>query len=156
MPRLGVSPGGRIDAVFYDRRLDPRNQVNEVFYTHSIDSGRTFRPNLKVTAEGSYSKIGQQYANPSAQGQVEFGNRLGMVSRDEELVVAWADTRNSRPDTTAQDVFARVVALPPLRRPPWGVVGAALVGGGVLISVLASRTSRRRRSGAVNDEVLEE
>ncbi|MCA1843900.1 MAG: glycoside hydrolase, partial [Actinobacteria bacterium] len=33
LPRLAVAPGGRVDAIFYDRRADPADLRNQVFYT---------------------------------------------------------------------------------------------------------------------------
>lgn len=113
MPRLAFSPGGRLDAVFYDRRDDPNDELNAVYYTHSGEGEDHFSPNVKLTSATSFSGIGQQYANDSAEGLVEFGNRMALLSRDEKVVAAWADTRNSRVGTRAQDVFSTVLDLPP-------------------------------------------
>lgn len=112
MPRLAFSPAGRIDAVFYDRRREPRNVLNYVFLTFSTDGGRKWAPNVRLTRHASSSQVGQRYTNPSAEGLVEFGSRLGVLSRPRSALAAWADTRNSRPDTTGQDVFTSVVRLP--------------------------------------------
>lgn len=152
LPRLAVAPGGRLDAVFLDRREGPINRVNNVFFTYSTDGGRSFAPNLKVSAHGSDSQIGQQYANVSAQGKVELGSRLGLLSTGHSVVVAWPDTRNSRPSSTSQDLFSTVVTIPAGRERSlaWAAFGLALVFGGVLVVVAGRR--RRAPSGQAMEE----
>jgi hypothetical protein len=112
LPHLSLSPGGRLDAVFYDRRDDSEDLLNDVSFTYSTDGGGSFAPNLRLTSDPSLSLIGQEYAIVSAEGLVEFGSRLALLSRPEAAVAAWADTRNSLPTTTGQDVFATQVDLP--------------------------------------------
>jgi hypothetical protein len=143
MPRLAFSPEGRLDAIFYDRRRHPHNVLNYVFLTFSTDAGDTWAPNVRLTEHASSSLVGQQYANVSAEGKVEFGSRLGLLSRREDALAAWADTRNSRPNTTGQDVFTMIVELPPAPS-----LSVAKVGGGalVLFAVLALIVGVRRRS----------
>lgn len=135
LPRLAVSPGGRVDAVFYDRRDDPLNVLNHVMYTFSTDEGKTFGPNRRLTAESFESRIGQQYTNVAAQGQIEFGGRLGLLSRQFDVLVAWTDTRNSKllPGTTGQDLFATTVEFPRSpTQPKWlTVFGAVMVAVGI-------------------------
>lgn len=111
MPRLAASSSGRIDAVFYDRRADPRNLFQHVFYTHSTDDGASFSPNLKVTNDPSFARIGQQYGNPSAEGKFELGSRMGLLSHTDRALAAWADTRNSKPQSKGQDVFSANVSV---------------------------------------------
>lgn len=151
MPRLSVAPNGRIDAIFYDRRDDPRNGANWVYYTYSTDDGHTFAPNAKVTENGSSIEIGQRYVHAAANGKVEFGSRLGLVSRSDDALAAWADTRNSRPMTTAQDVFSAVLTLPGQEDngPTPLVVPAVLILSGALVAVLVRRR-RRHRADAVS------
>ncbi|MGH9151941.1 MAG: sialidase family protein [Acidimicrobiales bacterium] len=151
LPRLALSPDGRLDAVFYDRRIDIRNLVNELFYAYSTDGGRRFAPNVKVSSEGSFSLIGQRYLNPSASGLVEFGSRVGLLSRDREVVVAWADTRNSRPNTTGQDVFSTVLSFPSAggRGSTAALAGVVLVAMGALVLTALVVRGRRVRTGTV-------
>ncbi|MGQ0744968.1 MAG: hypothetical protein ACT4OS_11670 [Acidimicrobiales bacterium] len=114
LPRLGIAPGGRIDAVFYDRRDDPENVANDVSYAFSTDGGRTFSPRLKLNTTGSSSSlIGQQYAVPSAGDRYDFGFRIALLSRPDDLFTAWADTHLSAPDTMSQDILATTVTPPP-------------------------------------------
>ena len=145
LPRLAIAPGGRVDAIFYDRRADPANAVNEVFTTYSNDGGRRFAPSRRVSSAGSSSWIGQQYVNVSAKGQVEFGNRIALWSRDDEVVAAWTDTRNSRPPMPSQDIFSAVLRY---HRPRSGRTTQA--GAGVLLVLVGAiglLAAQRRRSG---------
>lgn len=152
LPRLALAPGGRLDAVFFDRREGPINRVNNVFFTYSTDGGRSFAPNLKVSAHGSDSQIGQRYANVSAQGKVELGSRLGLLSTARCAVVAWPDTRNSRPSSTSQDLFSTVVTIPVGRERSLAsaVFGIALLFSGVL--VVAAGRRRPAPSGQTVEE----
>ena len=157
-PRLGVAPGGRLDAVFYDRRSDADNVRNDVRYTFSTDGARTFAPNVALTAAPSSTKIGPRYLVLSARGRVEYGARLALLSRRDHAVAAWTDTRNSLPGAQ-QDVFATEVTLGARRRPlpppptegspPWPVFGGAGLAAAVALVALASR---RRRGPPVGGE----
>ncbi len=150
MPRLAFSPEGRLDAIFYDRRPHPHNVLNYLFLTFSTDGGDSWAPNVRLTRHASNSQIGQQYANPSAEGKVEFGSRLGLLSRRHDALAAWADTRNSRPFTTGQDVFTTAVGLPPAPRfdPRLGLALVALGGLALLVGGSAWVRQRRRVASA--------
>jgi hypothetical protein len=148
LPRLAVSPGGRLDAIFFDRRNDPGNNATAVSYTYSLNGGRTFAGNVTLTTDSSSASIGQQYAVISAQGQVEFGSRLGLLSSRTTILAAWPDTRNSEEGTTDQDLFSTTVSLPNGGKPVGGqgVAGALLVVAGLGgIAAMAARARRRRR-----------
>ena len=106
LPRLSVAPGGRIDAIFYDRREDASNQSNEVSYTFSTDGGRSFAPNVRITSEAFSSATGARYFVPSAKNLIEFGSRLALVPTERGVLAAWTDTRNVRVGNTHQDIFA--------------------------------------------------
>ncbi len=145
LPRLGISPGGRIDAVFYDRRDDPQNLNNDVSYAYSADGGLTFSPRLKLTTTGSSSSlIGQQYAVPSAGDRYDFGFRVALLSRQDDVFTAWADTHLSAPGTMAQDIIATTVD-PPEAGSEWPVRGRIL-GAAVLAVIAVTVWLRRRRS----------
>ena len=138
--RLSVASNGRVDAVFLDRRNDPRNLRNDSYLTYSSDNGRTFAPNVRLTAQSSDSRIGQGYLIPSAKGLIEFGSRLAIISRPTAALAAWPDTRNGVLGSTQQDVFATEVLLPGSdgAGPDWMLFGAAagavvLVAAGVLV-----------------------
>lgn len=109
LPQVAISPTGRMDAVFYDRRADPENFRNDVYYTYSTDWGESFAKNVRLNRFPSDSRIGPEYAGPAAAGQYEFGSRMALLSDGDGVLASWADTRNSRAGTTSQDLFATVV-----------------------------------------------
>jgi hypothetical protein len=148
LPRLSFSPEGRLDAAFYDRRRNPENLLNDVFYTFSRDGGQTFAPNLRLTSDPSDSRIGQRYAVPSAQGQVEFGARLALLSKVHGVLAAWADTRNSARGTTGQDIVVASVELPQTGS-GWRLpLGAGFLALGVVTVAITTILWSRRASGA--------
>ena len=138
-PRIGLAPDGRLDAVFYDRRNDDEGIFNEVMYTYSSDGGRTFADNRLLSAEPSNTFVGQRYAITSAEGLVEWGSRIGLLSLDNAAVAAWTDTRNSR-GGTGQDLFATRVDFGGGDDPVWPrAVGGVLIVGGALALGLGAR-----------------
>lgn len=149
LPRLALAPGGRVDAVFYDRRADPENLRNHVMLASSPDGGRTFAPNRRLSSDPSHSEVGPRYLVPSAEGLVEFGSRLGLVSTDATTLAAWADTRNSDIDTAQQDIFATRVEHSAPAREGGGRTARLLVAGAVVVAVaaVAATVLRRRRHG---------
>lgn len=144
LPRLAVAPTGRLDAIFYDRRADRENLLNHVYYTFSADGGKTFSPNTPLTRYPSNSQIGQQYTGPAAEGQFEFGNRLGLLAGTDGAVAAWADTRNHFPMTTGQDLFTATIALPSADGQPVAtrLLGIALLAVGLLLVATALGRAR--------------
>jgi LPXTG-motif cell wall-anchored protein len=148
LPRLALSADNRLDAVFFDRREDPRNVLNHVYLTYSTDGGRGFAPNLRISSEPSDPRIGQQYVHPAAQGLYEIGARLGLLSQPAQAVAAWPDTRHWTRGTTGQDLVAATIALPKTGGRP---VTAVLVAAGLLltaaaVTVIVIRRRRRRRT----------
>ncbi|HEX6539589.1 MAG TPA: sialidase family protein [Candidatus Dormibacteraeota bacterium] len=105
LPVLRVAPTGRIDAVFEDRRNDPDNVKNDVYYTYSNDGGATWSPNVRLSSASSDTTIGARYPIPSAQGLVDFGGHPALLSTKTGIVAAWTDTRNAQPGEE-QDIFA--------------------------------------------------
>lgn len=147
LPRLALSAGGRLDAVFFDRRADRTNSFNNVYLTYSIDGGRTFVPNRRVSQEPSFSGIGAQYVNVSAQGQYEIGGRLGLLSDDTTAVVAWPDMRHSQRSPTSQDLVAARVAVPQVgqRNPGRRLAGAGLMVVGLALALKTALSMGRPR-----------
>ncbi len=115
LPGLAVAPSGRVDATFYDRRGDPENVRNHVYYASSTDGGERFSSNVVVTSDPSDSRVGQRYAVPSAQGRADLGSRLALTSINSGLLVAWTDTRNAR-TSRSQDIAVAEVVLDPDNR----------------------------------------
>lgn len=136
LPRLGVAPNGRVDLAFLDRRNDPANLRNDVYFTWSENGGRTFAPNVKLTTQSSDTRIGQRYLVPSAAGLVEIGGRIGLLSRSTSAVAAWPDMRNSALGSTQQDVFTTTVRFPGASEPSSGNgVTVVLAGAGAVVVV---------------------
>ena len=127
LPRLGLAPNGRLDAVFLDRRRDPFDTLYETSYTYSTDGGRHFAANHRLSREFSNSKSGSQYAGVAAEGQYEFGSRLGLLSQDHAVVAAWPDTRTS--SGRSQDIFSARAELAGGARPRWGPAAPGPVAG---------------------------
>ncbi len=150
LPRLSLSPQGRIDAVFYDRRDDPENIRNHVYYTYSVDGGRNTAPNVRLTSAQSDSRIGPQYVGPAAEGQHEIGSRLGLLSGRNGALVAWVDTRHSRALSSGQEVVAVDVQIAErsqtaiLERVGFGVTGLLVVGLGAWLFRTGHSTGRFR------------
>lgn len=145
LPRLAIAPGGRIDAVYLDRRDDFSNTRNHTRYTYSTDDGRTWAPSRRLSTHSSYIRHGQRYALVTARGRFDLGARLGLLSLRHAAVAAWPDTRYSMPSSAQQQVMTRTVEFPePGSRRPWGFVAAtALVPAMV---VLGRRRCRHRTS----------
>ncbi len=152
LPRLSLAPDGRLDAVFLDRRRDPNNASNDVYYTSSDDGGDRFSPNRRLDREPSNAGIGQRYAVVSANGLVEFGGRLGLLSGRREAFVAWPDTRNAAGETpsagTGQDIMFSRVGLPASRS---GIpLAPVLVGALLLAAAVAGARALRSRPGILD------
>ena len=105
LPVVRVAPNGRVDAVFEDRRNDPNNVSNDVYYTWSDDGGVTWSTNVRLSSAGSDSTIGVRYPIVSAQGLVDFGSHPALLSNSTGIIAAWTDTRNAQPGEQ-QDIFA--------------------------------------------------
>ena len=149
LPRLATSPDGRVDAIFYDRRNNPENRGNDVYYTYSTDGGRTFAANQRITSRFFDSLVGPEYAVTSAEGLVEFGGRLALWSDRHRAFAAWTDTRNTILAPPAQDIFGATVSF----RSPAGLGGVArrmgvalALLGGMVLALAVARPSWLRRS----------
>lgn len=145
LPQVAFSPGGRLDSIFYDRRQDPDNRYADVFHAFSADGGATFSPNVRVTSEPTDSDNGQIYPIPSAEGQAEFGSRLGLLARDGGAVAAWADTRNALV-TPQQALFTAPIDFPSdAGNTPVAGLAAGLVVASLAAHLLAARQADTRR-----------
>lgn len=152
LPRLAIAPGGRLDAIFYDRRRDSDNVRNDVFYTFSHDGGIHFSTNLRLNTRSSSSVSGQGYAIPSATGQADFGSRLALLSRDSGALAGWTDTRNALV-SPYQDIFVSEVVFPTAAASEdtgtwlWPAAGAMAVIAmiGSLLATSHNRSTRRRK-----------
>lgn len=154
LPKLSVAPDGRLDVLYYDRRADPRNLMNEVSLQSSFDQGKTFTPHLTLSSRAFDSRIGFG----AKEGLPDLGSRLGLISSDRSAVGVWTDTREGTPATQKQDIAEAVATV--IRHPR--LSGAAKDGlryGGVVLgliglALLGSWAARRNPSPALPDGLV--
>lgn len=136
LPALAVADNGRVDVMYYDRRDDRQDLLNEVSLQSSFDHGRTFGHRIVLSDHAFDSRV-----SPSAFRQMfDLGSRVGLLALPSGSIGVWTDTRAARPETGKQDVATVRVTLPqtnewrnPLR---WGGVALGLVAGTVLVAGL--------------------
>ena len=147
LPKLAVAPDGRLDVVYYDRREDRDNLLNEVSLQSSTDTGASFTPSVRLSSQPFDSRIGFG----SERGLPDLGSRLGLVTGDDRAVAVWTDTRAGTVDSNKQDL-ARAVAVFPPPDPARDLAAGVLRYGGVLLVVaglaLALLAVQRRRRSA--------
>lgn len=153
LPKLAVAPDGRLDVVYYDRREDPENVLNEVSLQSSFDHGASFTPSLRLSSRPSDSRIGFG----AKEGLPDLGSRLAMVSGDRAALALWTDTRAGTPATQKQDLAEAAVAvtepagLSDRARDALRYGGAAVALAGLLMLGAALRARRRSRRPAIVD-----
>jgi len=106
-PRLSVTPSGRLDVVYYDRRGDRNNVLNEVSFQTSFDGGRTFRPHVLLSDKAFSSRIGFG----ADRGMADLGGRLGLVSDDRRAMAVWTDTRGGTRASAKRDIARGLIAF---------------------------------------------
>ncbi|MDQ6777932.1 MAG: glycoside hydrolase [Actinomycetota bacterium] len=107
LPQVAVAPDGRLDVVYYDRRHDPANVMNEVSLQSSFDHGRTFTHAIQLSSRPFSSQIGYG----AKEGLPDLGSRLGLISANRWALSAWTDTRAGTPATQKQDIAEAAVAV---------------------------------------------
>jgi hypothetical protein len=107
LPKLAVAPDGRLDVLYYDRRADRRNLLNQVSLQSSFDHGRTFTPAIGLSSRPSDSRIGFG----AKEGLPDLGSRLALLSTDRAALGLWTDTRAGVPATQKQDLVEAAVAV---------------------------------------------
>ena len=161
LPRVAVAPGGRVDVLYLDRRNDPANNRNDVYYAYSTDGGRHFGPSAKVTTATSDTRVGQRYQTPAAAGLFEFGNRIGLVSTRAGALGAWPDTRNSAIGGADQAVFTARITFPGTAEDtegggfPWAVAGGVAAGAAMIAAAVVQVRRRRSVAARVRRRVAE-
>ncbi len=95
-PWVNVEPDGKINVMWYDRRLDSENRYFHVFFAQSLDGGASFTANVQVATVGS---------DPCVQFLCDFiGDYLGMASSLGAAHPLWADTRNGNQDVLTASI----------------------------------------------------
>ena len=140
LPALAVSPGGRLDVVYYDRRRDPQDAQNDVSFQSSTDGGRSFHRALRLTDRAFDSGIGFG----AERGLPELGSRLALVSSRNRSLAIWPDTRAGTVASGKQDLTQALVELPSGQEPS-RIVGASLAAIGAMVALgYAVSTGRAR------------
>jgi hypothetical protein len=93
MPAVAVGPDGTVDVTWYDRRDDPAGHLFALYYSHSVDGGANFAPNLRV----STSLSDEQFSHHQ-NGMVFLGDYIDLDSSQGQAHAIWVDTRNGKAD----------------------------------------------------------
>jgi hypothetical protein len=109
LPVVSVAPGGRVDVAFLDHSGDADNVLAAAALATSFDRGESWRT-VVVSDRMFDSRVGP--TSPDA-GNADPGSRIGLVSRADEALVTWTDTRHGSEDTGRQDVYFAPVRLVP-------------------------------------------
>ena len=140
LPALAVAPGGRVDVVYYDRRLGGRaNLRNEDSLQSSDDGGASFGPRLTLSSRSFDARIGAG----SEQGLPDLGSRLALTSDRDGATAVWTDTRAGTDASHKQDLRTARVVVDECPSGPGGIV--LLVFGAVLLLAGSSWAARRMR-----------
>jgi len=107
LPKLSVAPNGRLDVMYYDRRADRTNVLNEVSLQSSFDEGKTFSKHVKLTDRAFSSRIGSGLERKLP----DLGSRQGLISTDTRAYGVWTDTRGGSVRTAKQDIARGIVAF---------------------------------------------
>lgn len=109
-PNLSVAPNGRLDIVWMDTRnspIPPGTMISgvtyvghqDVYYTYSLDQGRTFAPNIKITDRIIDRRSGIW------QGNADIHGPTGIISTDDVVYFTWQDSRNGTNTGSADDTY---------------------------------------------------
>jgi hypothetical protein len=155
-PNLSVAPNGRLDIVWMDTRNSPIPPSatyaghHDVYYTYSLDHGRTFAENIKITDRIIDRRFGIWQNNADIHGPT------GIFSTDETVYFTWQDSRNGTNTASADDTYFASLRMygPALVAsqadddggvPSWLLIGAGLALGMGLAMLVVAAVSRRSR-----------
>ncbi len=113
LPRVAISPDGRVDVLYLDRRGDrPNNVMTDAYLSISADGGKSF-DSTRLSSRAFDSRVGPEI-DPTLG--VDFGSRLGLISTRDGVLAAWTDSRLGTQDTGRQDIAAAsatITSAPP-------------------------------------------
>jgi hypothetical protein len=148
LPALAVAPDGRVDVVYYDRRSDRTNVLNDVSLQSSYDHGKTFAHRVSLSDKSFSSRIGFGLE----RGLPDLGSRLGLVSNDRRAYAVWTDTRAGSIRSAKQDLGRGIVAFNDPARLSGLAKALLLIGGiglllaGIFLVVSGAAAARARAS----------
>lgn len=91
-PAVGVEPGGNVDIMWYDRRVDPGTSITNTFWSQSVDGGRSFRANVRL------SDVGSDWTATASDIFPNFGDYNDIATGGNRTYAAWGDGRLGDPD----------------------------------------------------------
>ncbi len=147
LPKLAVAPDDRLDVLYYDRREDRQNLLNQVSLQSSFDAGKSFTEAVNLTSRAFDSRIGFG----AKEGLPDLGSRLALISGDRAALGLWTDTRAGTPATQKQDLAQAAIAVSDPARLPDAARSALRFGGlaaalaGLTLLTLAARGRRNAR-----------
>ncbi|HWI03615.1 MAG TPA: sialidase family protein [Acidimicrobiales bacterium] len=150
-PNIDVTPGGRVDAVWWDFRDDRGAIATDVYYTFSTDNGETWSKNTRITDRSVSRRIGVWTG-------ADIRQPPGVASLKEYAIIGWDDTRFGDDTTHTQDIFTRVAQFEALgagsgndaaRYALGAVIGLAVVG--LVLLALSYAARSRTPAGASVD-----
>ena len=144
LPKLAVAPDGRLDIIYYDRRDDPANIVNQVSLQTSRNHGRTFTPRVRISDSGFDSRVGPG----SERNLADLGSRIALASATGRALAVWTDTRAGTDVTSKQDLARAIVQTPtPRQVSAWlRALSLTLITAGAATAINAGRRRRTRLS----------
>jgi len=87
---MSVAPNGRIDVIWLDTRDNPGTYLSSLYYSFSLDEGVSWSQNERLS--GSFDPhIGWPQ-------QQKMGDYFDMISEDNRIHIAWANTFNGEQD----------------------------------------------------------
>ncbi len=116
-PGMSIAPNGRLDIVWMDSRNSPIPPGTittpgvtyvghqDVYYTYSLDQGRTFAPNIKITDRIIDRRFGIW------QGNADIHGPTGITSTDDVVYFTWQDSRNGTNLGSADDTYFATLRL---------------------------------------------
>jgi hypothetical protein len=114
-PNISIAPNGRLDITWYDGRNSPTPEIDkpagndggsqDVYYRYSLDGGRSFSDEVKVTDR----IIDRRYGLWSNNSHIHAP--IGIVSTDDAAYITWQDSRNGTNDASADDTYFATVRL---------------------------------------------
>lgn len=100
-PQMAVAPDGVISISFFDTRLDPPHRFIDVYLAQSIDHGKSFLKNIRVTTQSWDPAVD---APVDEYGQQFIGDYQGLAADNYFAHPFWNDTW-----TGSQEIFTAAV-----------------------------------------------
>lgn len=147
LPAVAVSPGGRVDVLYYQGHRDTGDdQIAPYLATSPGGSGGFTATMASTTTFNSLigPMTGPSYLPP------DLGSRLGLISDNGGALAAWTDTRRGTTDTGRQDIGigSLTVGAASIGLWRWVVFAVLLIAAEVLASAWVIGERRRRTAAA--------